>query len=591
MHFLILAELQAADDPIKMLIKEIKYMRISKRMIPLFMAALLCFAVPAGCSSSEKNPAAEPESKASVESKASDESSAETTSAETPSSDDSTVSGEGEDISAESIVSGEESKGEESEPEKNITSGIFYQTFNDETNLSSHNIYEAELCTYEDKMYLRLYNGYYDSVGSEDDLMPGPSTDIMGVSMEYSVPVSEAQGETIVFSGESDKINLKYTAPDTIELLIIDDYNDENENRNGTYVFKKPDASRLETPAAKHDPKSPEGKMDAGLAESARRTLNLSSDAELKAEDCEKITSLIAYSERESIINLDGIEYFKNLKEFGLSNSYVSDISALTVLNELESLQLSDNRIQVIPDLSACKKLKKIEISGEDITDIAPLAKIEKLEYLYMLDNRVKSIAPLKDNHSITYLYIDGTCINDWETISDNKTLKKALVSDYDSWLAIEEKAKEILDEIITDNMTDLEKQVRIAEYVQDFMEYSEEPDESDGKTYPIIYHGIIKNDGVCNNYARTANYLMNNAGLEVRICEGSGHMWNMIRLDGKWYEFDCTWNDNETLADWKWFNKSRNFVGQNKLHGMSNEIGTPYAAYDMPFMEYLRYA
>ena len=566
-------------------------MRISKRIIPLFMAAFLCFAVPVGCSSSEKTPAADPASKASVESKTSDENSTEIPSAEAPSSVDSTVSGKGEERSDDSIVSGKESKTEESEPEKNITSGIFYQYFADEMNEYSHYVHEAELCTHEDKMYLRLYDCYYDTVGREDDLMPGPSTDVISVSMEYSVPVSEAQGETIVFSGESDKISLKYTAPDTIELLIINDYDDNDDARNGTYVFKKPDASRLDTPAVNHDQKSPNGKMDAGLAESARRMLELSPDAELKAQDCEKLTSLIAYSEREAIVNLDGIEYFKNLKEFGLSNSYVSDVSALTGLNKLESLQLSDNRIKVIPDLSACKKLKKIEITGEDITDIAPLAKIENLEYLYMLDNRVKSIAPLKDNHSITFFYIDGTCINDWETISDNETLKKALVSDYDSWLAIEEKAKEILDEIITDDMTDLEKQIRIAEYIQDFIEYSEEPDEDDGKTYPIIYHGIIKNDGVCNNYARTANYLMNNAGLEVRICEGSGHMWNMIRLDGKWYEFDCTWNDNEIITDWKWFNKSRTFLDQNKLHGLSNEIGTPYAAYDMPFMEYCRYA
>ena len=558
-------------------------MRVSKRIIPMFMAALLCFAVSVGCSSAGKTPSADIESKSSVESKAPDESSAEITSSETPSSDDSVVSEE------ESKT--EESKTEESEPEKNITSGIFYQYFADEMNEYSHYVHEAELCTYEDKMYLRLYDCYYDTVGREDDLMPGPSTDVISVSMEYSVPVSEAQGETIVFSGESDKISLKYTAPDTIELLIINDYDDNDDARNGTYVFKKPDASRLDTPAVNHDPKSPDGKMDAGLAESARRMLELSPDAELKVQDCEKLTSLIAYSEKEAIVNLDGIEYFKNLKEFGLSNSYVSDVSALTGLNKLESLQLSDNRIKVIPDLSACKKLKKIEITGEDITDIAPLAKIENLEYLYMLDNRVKSIAPLKDNHSITFFYIDGTCINDWETISDNETLKKALVSDYDSWLAIEEKAKEILDEIITDDMTDLEKQIRIAEYIQDFIEYSEEPDEDDGKTYPIIYHGIIKNDGVCNNYARTANYLMNNAGLEVRICEGSGHMWNMIRLDGKWYEFDCTWNDNEIITDWKWFNKSRTFLDQNKLHGLSNEIGTPYAAYDMPFMEYCRYA
>ncbi len=163
-------------------------------------------------------------------------------------------------------------------------------------------------------------------------------------------------------------------------------------------------------------------------------------------------------------------------------------------------------------------------------------------------------------------------------------------MSNYDTWLAIKEKAKEVLRETVTDDMTDLEKQIRIAQYVQDFIEYSNEAGADDNKTYPLIYHGLIKNDGECN-YARTASYLMNNAGLEVRICEGSGHMWNQICLEGKWYEFDCTWNDNKTLADWEWFNKSRSFMEQSKLHGMSYEIGCPYTAYDMPFMEYLSYS
>ncbi len=585
-------------------------MKISKSTVTLFLSALLCFVLLCGCASSENAPAADTESRASAESGAetslndtsSSQGSAESVITDS-SSDDSSGSGTTDDSSDENSgsgtaenssdeSSGEDSQGQEADPGENITSGIFYQTYPEDMSKEDHTVNEAELCVYEDRLYFRLYSGYYDADGSEDDLIPGPDTDINSISMDYSVPVSEAQGDTIVFSGESETINLTYKAPDTIELLFINDFGDDgDDNRNGTYVFRKPDTSLLSTPEAKHDPKSPDGRMDAGLAESAKRTLNISADAELTAGDCEKITDLIAYSDKETIINLDGIEYFKNLKWFDLSNSYVSDVSALAGMSELESIRFSDNRIETIPDLSSCKKLKKVEICSESITDIAPLTKIENLDYLYMLDNRVKSIAPLKDNHTITFLYIDGTCINDWETISDNETLKKALVSDYDTWLVVEEKAKQILDEIITDDMTDLEKQVRIAQYVQDFIEYSEEPEESYERINPIIYHGLIKNKGVCNNYARTANYLMNNAGLEVRICEGSGHMWNMIRLDGKWYEFDCTWNDDKIIADWEWFNKSRPFVEQNKMHGLSCEAGTPYAAYDMPFMEYCRFS
>lgn len=558
-------------------------MKTPKKAVTLFATALLCLAPLYGCADTKGTSGGTAESKASAESKpqVSDVSDI---------SEASEVPEMSSDISqTEASADNSSIPTEESVPEGTLRSGIFYHTYPEEMNKEDHTVCEAELCVFEDKLYLRLLTAFYSVNGKEDDLIPGADTEIGGIILEASVPVSEAEGDTFVFSTDTERLTLKYTAPDTIELLFDD--SDEDDPRNGTYVYQKPDASRLTIPKAKHDPKSPDGKMDAGLAESARRTLNLSSDAPLTAKDCEKITSLIAYSEKESIINLDGIEYFKNMKEFSLSDSYVSDISPLTGLSELDHISFLDNRIEVIPDLSACTKLKKVEFTGEGITDIAPLAKIKNLEYLYMLDNRVKSIAPLKDNHTLKYLYIDGTCITDWESISDNETLRKALVSDYDTWLVIEKKAREVLRETITDDMTDLEKQIRIAQYIQDFIEYSDDYGSDDDKTYPIIYHGLIINDGVCNNYARTATYLMNMAGLEVRICEGSGHMWNEICLDGQWYEFDCTWNDNKTLADWEWFNRSRTYVKQSKMHGLTSEIGTPYAACDMPFMEYCRFA
>ena len=42
-------------------------------------------------------------------------------------------------------------------------------------------------------------------------------------------------------------------------------------------------------------------------------------------------------------------------------------------------------------------------------------------------------------------------------------TLKKALVYDFDNYLLIEYRAKEIISETITEDMSDLEKQVRLS--------------------------------------------------------------------------------------------------------------------------------
>ncbi len=41
-------------------------------------------------------------------------------------------------------------------------------------------------------------------------------------------------------------------------------------------------------------------------------------------------------------------------------------------------------------------------------------------------------------------------------------------------------------------------------------------------------------------------------AGIPCRIITGTGnkdsHGWNIVKLDGKWYNIDCTWDDPVTL-------------------------------------------
>ena len=57
----------------------------------------------------------------------------------------------------------------------------------------------------------------------------------------------------------------------------------------------------------------------------------------------------------------------------------------------------------------------------------------------------------------------------------------------------------------------------------------------------------------VCSGYSLATYYLLNKLGIETRIITGFGgdtgeqsenHMWNLVRLDGKWYNLDVTWDD-----------------------------------------------
>ncbi len=64
------------------------------------------------------------------------------------------------------------------------------------------------------------------------------------------------------------------------------------------------------------------------------------------------------------------------------------------------------------------------------------------------------------------------------------------------------------------------------------------------------IYHGLTARGNLqCAGYAKTFAYLCDLAGIECisvvgTNSEGSSHAWNVVNLNGSYYNVDCTWDD-----------------------------------------------
>ena len=75
----------------------------------------------------------------------------------------------------------------------------------------------------------------------------------------------------------------------------------------------------------------------------------------------------------------------------------------------------------------------------------------------------------------------------------------------------------------------------------------------SDGyKTDQDIYGALVHRKAVCAGYSRAFSYLMNYVGIPTMYIRGKAggtstngnHAWNIVLIGGKWYEVDCTWDD-----------------------------------------------
>lgn len=85
-----------------------------------------------------------------------------------------------------------------------------------------------------------------------------------------------------------------------------------------------------------------------------------------------------------------------------------------------------------------------------------------------------------------------------------------------------------------------------------------------------LLYDALVLRSTVCAGYAEALFVLCNLAGLDGFILSGEVgplgdandlHAWNIVRVDGKYYEFDATWDEGKRVNRYYWYGMSENFA------------------------------
>lgn len=179
--------------------------------------------------------------------------------------------------------------------------------------------------------------------------------------------------------------------------------------------------------------------------------------------------------------------------------------------------------------------------------------------YSYEAMARKPFLAPGKDDMT---LYDTSAILAAWESgDAAGLTEKDAAILDM---------AGEVLDEVTTPDMTEYEREKALygwltanAVYDQDHYDKLAEMDPDSSGPY-----GLLKNGkGICVGFATTFQLFMDMAGVECITVVGASrsstadHAWNMVRLDGKWYCADPTWDESDEEPDWKYFNVTSDWM------------------------------
>ncbi len=162
-------------------------------------------------------------------------------------------------------------------------------------------------------------------------------------------------------------------------------------------------------------------------------------------------------------------------------------------------------------------------------------------------DNRDENVAFSVDSSAVNTTKVGTYSVTYTATDSDGNTttatrkvvIQNKVVIDQE---LVEKMAKDVLDKIITDGMTDHQKIDAIFKYVKKNMVYVSSP-ETDIPN--AAYVAFTNKRGDCYNYFSMTKLLLDGCGIQNMKIERMGgsttHFWLLVNIGSGWYHYDTT--------------------------------------------------
>ncbi len=119
-----------------------------------------------------------------------------------------------------------------------------------------------------------------------------------------------------------------------------------------------------------------------------------------------------------------------------------------------------------------------------------------------------------------------------------------SLLSDEETWAI--KRIKVLSTEILTEEMTDVEKILTVHDYIINNTKYDSGYADESHTPYGLLKNGLA----VCDGYSDTFLIFMLLSDIECQSVTGyanENHAWNQVCIDNTWYNIDVTWDDPVT--------------------------------------------
>lgn len=130
-----------------------------------------------------------------------------------------------------------------------------------------------------------------------------------------------------------------------------------------------------------------------------------------------------------------------------------------------------------------------------------------------------------------------------------DKGASPLIYENVDAWVVVDDPAhpsvEALADQVASDclkagNVTDFDKALWLHDWIIDNCEYDH------SLTYCGAEGVFARGTGTCESYHRAYEMLLARVGIPTGRITGNGHVWTAVKLDGKWYQVDATWDDGD---------------------------------------------
>ena len=255
------------------------------------------------------------------------------------------------------------------------------------------------------------------------------------------------------------------------------------------------------------------------------------------------------------------------------------------------SMQIPDSVTNILYQDNGKEKLSEAFQSAIDAI------KMDNPDLFYIAFNKILLVTETTTRgNSKTYKLSLENDEND-TFLSDNFSSKEAVTLAINQ---LENKRNEILRGAVG---SDYDKIKYVHDWIVENVEYETTISK---KNIHNIYGALIENEVVCGGYAKAFKYLLDELNIPCIIVQGvatnsdgvtENHAWNYVKLNGKWYGVDTTWDD-PVIEGWSSIVYTKNTTayflkGSNLLftdHTENGAFSEGGKIFNYPTLSYLDY-